>query len=267
MPPRIDLDPYKDEILDLISQNTTQAAIRSLLQDKYDIVASRSVLQSSLSKWRATLHTKSRTKKADIQARVKELLPLYNTGDIIRILAADSTPSSERTIRRIRGDLSIKLRLSPEEREQQLTDIKAILIKYGFQPRKIRSDRGTETVLLTDTQYELRKLADPSVQIRDCYLYGRSVDNQRIEGWWGLLSRATTGLFHVSDISSSWKLFMGKLFMGKLFMGKLFMEALHGSSSWKLFMGKLFMGKLFMGKLFIGKLFIGKLFMEALHGS
>jgi hypothetical protein len=122
-------------------------------------------------------------------------------------------------------------------------------------------------VLLTDTQYELRKLADPSVQIRDCYLYGRSVDNQRIEGWWGLLSRATTGLFHVSDISSSWKLFMGKLFMGKLFMGKLFMEALHGSSSWKLFMGKLFMGKLFMGKLFIGKLFIGKLFMEALHGS
>ena len=46
MPPRIDLDPYKDEILDLISQNTTQAAIRSLLQDKYDIVASRSVLQA-----------------------------------------------------------------------------------------------------------------------------------------------------------------------------------------------------------------------------
>jgi hypothetical protein len=117
-------------------------------------------------------------------------------------------------------------------------------------------------VLLTDTQYELRKLADPSVQIRDCYLYGRSVDNQRIEGWWGLLSRATTGLFHVSDISSSWKLFMGKLFMGKLFMGKLFMEALHGSSSWKLFMEALH-GEALHGEALHGE----ALHREALHGS
>ncbi|KAJ5479721.1 hypothetical protein N7530_005230 [Penicillium desertorum] len=66
--------------------------------------------------------------KANIQACVEELLPLYNTRDILRILAVDGMPSSERTIRRIRGDLSIKLRLTPKEREQQLSDIEAILI-------------------------------------------------------------------------------------------------------------------------------------------
>lgn len=71
----------------------------------------------------------------------------------------------------------------------------------GFQPRKFRSDRGTETTLLADAHYRLRQLGDPSVQVRDCYIYGRSVDNQRIEAWWGMLSRATTGLFHVSIVS------------------------------------------------------------------
>jgi hypothetical protein len=80
--------------------------------------------------------------------------------------------------------------------------LKAFTDNGGFQPRKIRSDRGTETGLLADAQYELRKIADPTVKINDCYLYGRSVDNQRIEAWWGLLSRACTGLFHVSYVDS-----------------------------------------------------------------
>lgn len=71
----------------------------------------------------------------------------------------------------------------------------------GIQPKQFRSDRGTETTLLADAQYELRKLGDPSVEISDCYIYGRSVDNQRIEAWWGQLSRATTGLFHVRKSS------------------------------------------------------------------
>jgi hypothetical protein len=70
----------------------------------------------------------------------------------------------------------------------------------GFQPRKIRSDRGTETTLMADTQYELRRLQDPSLRPSDCYIYGRSVDNQRIEAWWGMLSRTCTGLFHVNEV-------------------------------------------------------------------
>ena len=46
--PRIDLEPYKEEILDLISQNTTYADIRAILEERYNIVISRSTLQRSL---------------------------------------------------------------------------------------------------------------------------------------------------------------------------------------------------------------------------
>ncbi|CAP93803.1 Pc16g11330 [Penicillium rubens Wisconsin 54-1255] len=66
----------------------------------------------------------------------------------------------------------------------------------GFLLRKIRSDRGIETILLADGHFMLRQLGEPSVQPKDCYIYGRSVDNQRIEAWWGMLSRASTGLFY-----------------------------------------------------------------------
>ena len=128
MPPKIDLDPYKDEIEDLISQKTTQAAIRTILRDKYDIIVSRTSLQTCLSNWQVISLSSSHTNRVDIRDRVEELLPFHNTRDILRILTVDGTPSSERTIRRIRGDLGIKLRLSPEEREQQLSDIEAILI-------------------------------------------------------------------------------------------------------------------------------------------
>ncbi|KAI3171846.1 hypothetical protein CBS147317_1275 [Penicillium roqueforti] len=332
MPPRIDLEPFKSEILDLLSQNTTYKAILAILKQKYHISTGLSTFKSRLHDWQ---WESPRTRRSQLQDRIEELLPRHTTSDILTILNKDGTPSSERSVRRVRADLGIQLRLSREEREQQLCDIEAVLItesiigeiedfgrrtlhrhlramglfyteyrpyislplrlftnlllfsipraqistvyrilrpdvvqgrlpglrrervnyispgpndvwhidghmklepfgieiyaaidgysRYiiwayvgvsartavsvmrqcfdvfayrGFQPKKFRSDRGTETTLLADTQYELRKLGDPSVKPSDCYLYGRSVDNQRIEGWWGLLSRASTGLFH-----------------------------------------------------------------------
>lgn len=75
------------------------------------------------------------------------------------------------------------------------------ITRTGFQPRVIRSDRGTETQLMADAHYEIRRFEDPIVdEPGKCYWFGRSVDNQRIEAWWGQLSNACTGLFHVSYI-------------------------------------------------------------------
>lgn len=125
MPPRIDLEPYKDEILDLLSQKTTHQAIRDILYIKYDITVGRTTLKKALSQW--SVSRTSTTTKIEIQDRVQQLLPRYNTQDILRILATEGTPSSEATIRRIRHDLGIKLRLSPEERQHQLSDLEAIL--------------------------------------------------------------------------------------------------------------------------------------------
>jgi hypothetical protein len=50
MPPRIDVDPYKDEILNLISQKTTHDTIRALLQQKYNIKIGRIVFKESLNR-------------------------------------------------------------------------------------------------------------------------------------------------------------------------------------------------------------------------
>jgi hypothetical protein len=130
MPPYIDLEPHKAEIIDLLHQKTTHEAIRTILQDKYQIKISRTSLNERLQRWRLDLDTnlRFRTTKATIHDRVKQLLPRHNTKDILRILDHEGTPTSEMTIRRLRADLGIKLRLSPEERVQQLNEIEGILI-------------------------------------------------------------------------------------------------------------------------------------------
>jgi hypothetical protein len=50
-----------------------------------------------------------------------------------------------------------------------------------IQPRRFRSNRGVETILLADAHYEIRKKADPLLTPKDYYIYGRSVNNQRIK--------------------------------------------------------------------------------------
>lgn len=128
MPPYIDIEPHKAEILELLRQETTHEGIRTILLDKYQIKISRTVLNARLQRWRSLdSQLPLRTTKATIHDRVSQLLPRYNTQDILRILDQEGTPSSERTIRRIRADLSIYLRLPPEERLQQLHEIEGIL--------------------------------------------------------------------------------------------------------------------------------------------
>ncbi|KAJ5612056.1 hypothetical protein N7510_005250 [Penicillium lagena] len=57
-----------------------------------------------------------------------------------------------------------------------------------FQPRAIRVDLGTETYLIGDAHWALRRAIDPDIRHEECWWYGRSVQNQRIESWWGQLS-------------------------------------------------------------------------------
>jgi hypothetical protein len=66
------------------------------------------------------------------------------------------------------------------------------------QPRFIRSDRGTETILLAEAHYKLQQSKHPEIQISDCYLYGTSTANQRIESWWMQLSRGLIFKWRVS---------------------------------------------------------------------
>lgn len=58
-----------------------------------------------------------------------------------------------------------------------------------LQPRFVRSDRGVETVMLADAHYQLQETYEPDLQFEECYLYGTSTANQRIEAWWQQLSK------------------------------------------------------------------------------
>ncbi|KAE8553419.1 hypothetical protein EYB25_004801 [Talaromyces marneffei] len=51
-------------------------------------------------------------------------------------------------------------------------------------PEIIRSDRGTETVLISSAQHRLRQVLAPDLSFADCYIYGTSTANVRIESWW-----------------------------------------------------------------------------------
>jgi hypothetical protein len=71
----------------------------------------------------------------------------------------------------------------------------------NIQPMKIRSDRGVETPLLASSHFALRKQQDPDISFNDCYWFKTSTSNQRIESWWGQLSKGLLFLWRVSNRS------------------------------------------------------------------
>jgi hypothetical protein len=111
MSPRIDLEPYKAEILDLLDAKHTHEAIVATLLEKYRLSIGISTFRSHIRPWRA-----ARIKKTDIQEQVDTLARRLSTREILTVLRNHGTPSSERTVRRARGDLGIQLRLTALER-------------------------------------------------------------------------------------------------------------------------------------------------------
>lgn len=66
-----------------------------------------------------------------------------------------------------------------------------------IQPRYIRSDKGSETVYLAAAHCALYRKIEEQSQIADCYWYGTSTSNQRIEGWWLQLTKSLLFIWRV----------------------------------------------------------------------
>jgi hypothetical protein len=71
----------------------------------------------------------------------------------------------------------------------------SVLIQYlttlraeGVQPQFIRSDRGVETTLLAAAHHAFMKKHKAELAFPECYWYGTSTANQRIEAWWAQLT-------------------------------------------------------------------------------
>jgi hypothetical protein len=72
---------------------------------------------------------------------------------------------------------------------------------FGYLPQILRTDLGGETIYLGDAHWALRRVANPDIPHADCYSYGKSTENTRIESWWAQLSRSSVFIWRVSSKS------------------------------------------------------------------
>lgn len=59
--------------------------------------------------------------------------------------------------------------------------------------------------MVSYAQYMLAKARELDINFQDCYMYGTSTANQRIESWWGFLSKGLTFRWRVCIVRHSFK--------------------------------------------------------------
>jgi len=62
----------------------------------------------------------------------------------------------------------------------------------GILTNSIRSDRGTETMMMASAHWRLHQAIWPEIPFQNVWWYGTSTLNQRIEAWWWQMSRSQT---------------------------------------------------------------------------
>jgi arginine repressor len=88
----------------------------------------------------------------------------------------------------------------------------SVIRTLGFAPRIIRADRGKETPVLAGLHWYLSHLSgrervspltgvSSPIQFRDCFIYGKSINNVKIESWWNRLCKGRTQFWRVSSSS------------------------------------------------------------------
>jgi hypothetical protein len=60
----------------------------------------------------------------------------------------------------------------------------------NIHPQIIRSDHGVETTLIASAHHQFMQHHKPGSLLTEIYWFGTSVANQRIEAWWGQLSKS-----------------------------------------------------------------------------
>lgn len=60
--------------------------------------------------------------------------------------------------------------------------------QLGGCPQRCRCDLGTENTVIEEIQVLFHALSNYEI-VRNCFLYGKSTSNQRIEAWWSILRR------------------------------------------------------------------------------
>jgi phosphinothricin acetyltransferase len=127
---KINVDAYKDDIIALLAQKLSLREISAALKQKHGVNISGITIQRRLQIWEIPWRQRAPqgvSDRPDLIARVKALLTegKYSTKEILDILSDEGFPISDRTLRKIRIGLGIRLRVDdPEKLDAKLTTMK-----------------------------------------------------------------------------------------------------------------------------------------------
>ena len=74
-----------------------------------------------------------------------------------------------------------------------------VVAQMGYIPQFFRADRGSELPLVAEAHFAFSRLVDPTVvRVEDCFISGKSTENQRVESWWQELEKSQLYRWRVS---------------------------------------------------------------------
>ena len=56
-------------------------------------------------------------------------------------------------------------------------------------PQYLRADRGTETSLIMNANWQLHQQRHPTIGAEQTFMYGSSMADSRSESWWGQIAK------------------------------------------------------------------------------
>jgi len=116
---KINLDPYKDEILALISAKKSNANIIQYLQNSYQLQLADHTLRRRLKEWDVSIRKWTQDTPA-LRDRITSLFfNGLNDDQLYRALQTEGYQLGERAVPRLRYELDLKRRLSTIEDQQE----------------------------------------------------------------------------------------------------------------------------------------------------
>ena len=197
--PQMDLDPFKAEIQDRIAAGESPKDVRRWLAAQ-GVQIHRNTLYKRLQEWQGP-STQVPSLDATLVAEVDSAFHTTHHDDqtIAHNITASGIPTTHRQVKRIRLTQGWRRRGNTDD---QLADSRAKTFAYNRCPSFFRSDRGKEVLLLADAHYSLYVLHkkatgtcpedEDELKLRDCYMFGTSTANIKIESSWFRMIRSQT---------------------------------------------------------------------------
>lgn len=140
MRPRIDLDPYKDEIIGLFHQKYTTEIICALMKQRHSLDLSDGTLSRRLREWGLRRFPAKTFNDADLRDRIQSLVrDGFSDKEIVEILRREEGYShiSQSKVSKTRRKLGLRLRTDdPQARREQEAQIEEV-IRQEIQQREI----------------------------------------------------------------------------------------------------------------------------------